>query len=280
MITPPVFCGIICLPAHLQPRNTPLRLICTTVFQPLIEMSSGLARNEAPALLTMMSSRPHSATARSTIPLTWSSWRTSTATAKVLRPRSVMALATGSRCSSLRLQRATSAPARANSIAIDLPMPVPPPVTMAVLPSRENGVLGHGGDHTPARPRLPAGLGRRCARHSVRGQRDLGLARRHLALDPAPHRHRRQRGAVVLGAARELVERARGPPPRACGAPWRCGAPRRRRCSWPRPRPARGGPAAAPPCPSRRPGTYATRAAWRSGDTRGRAPARSDRRAG
>ncbi len=59
-----------CLPAHLQPRKTPLRLICTTVFQPLTEMSSNLARKEAPALLTMTSSRPNSFTARSTMPLT------------------------------------------------------------------------------------------------------------------------------------------------------------------------------------------------------------------
>src|SRR5438445_11184 len=144
-ITPPVFCCIICLPAHLQPRNTPLRLIPITVFQPLIEMSSGLARNEAPALLTITSSRPHSDTARSITPLTWSSCRTSMATANVRRPRLVISLATGSRCSSLRLHRATSAPARANSIAIDLPMPVPPPVTMAVLPSSEKGDLAMAG---------------------------------------------------------------------------------------------------------------------------------------
>src|SRR5437867_4964087 len=49
-----------------------------------------------------------------------------------------MAFTTGSRCSSLREQMATSAPALANSIAMDLPMPVPPPVTIAIFPSREN----------------------------------------------------------------------------------------------------------------------------------------------
>src|SRR5256886_11829525 len=150
-ITPPVFCCIICLPAHLQPRNTPLRLMPITVFQPLIEISSGLARNEAPALFTMMSRRPHSETARSTIPFTCSSCRTSTPTANVRRPRLVISLATGSRCSSLRLQSATSAPARANSIAIDLPMPVPPPVTMAVLPSSDNGDLAMAGAHPQPR---------------------------------------------------------------------------------------------------------------------------------
>src|SRR5206468_4256 len=63
-MTPPPW-AIICLPAHLQPRKTPFRLMPTTVFQPLIEMS--------------------------------------------------------------------------------FPMPVPPPVTIAVLPSRENGLLAMAG---------------------------------------------------------------------------------------------------------------------------------------
>src|SRR5262245_15932099 len=200
-IAPPLFCCIICLPAHLQPRNTPLRLMPITVFHPLMEMSSGLARKDAPALFTMMSSRPHSDTARSTMPLTWSSCRTSTATANVRRPRLVISLATGSRCSSLREHSATSAPARANSIAIDFPMPVPPPVTMAVLPSSENGDLAMAGT-----------ILQRCGRvYGLRlglRLRDLGLALRHLALDLPPHPHRRERHAVVASALLQLVEQA------------------------------------------------------------------------
>src|SRR5881409_121329 len=145
MMAPPLCCCIIWRPAHLQPRNAPVRLMPTTVFQPLTEMSSGLARNEAPALFTMMSSRPHSWTTRSTIALTCSSWRTSTAIANDRWPASRTALTTGSRCSSFREQSATSAPALANSIAMDFPMPVPPPVTIAVLPSRENGLLAMAG---------------------------------------------------------------------------------------------------------------------------------------
>src|SRR5690349_6033629 len=200
-ITPPVFCCIICLPAHLQPRNTPLRLMPMTVFQPLIEMSSGLARNDAPALFTMMSSRPHSDTARSTIPFTWSSWRTSTAIANVRRPRLVISLATGSRCSSLREHSATSAPARANSIAIDFPMPVPPPVTRAVLPSSENGDLAMAGTILQPCGRVYGlGLSLRLG--------DVGLAVRHLALDLSPHAHRRERRAVVAGALLQLVQQA------------------------------------------------------------------------
>src|SRR3990172_8815993 len=199
MMTPPPCC-IICRPAHLQPRKAPVRLMPTTVFQPLAEMSSGLARNEAPALFTMMSSRPHSATARSTMALTWSSWRTSSATAKVRRPRSRRALVTGSRCSSLREQMATSAPARANSSAIDLPMPVPPPVTIAVLPSRANGFVAM------------ASPGRRGPGWGLLGQGDLALARRHLALDAPPDRLGRQARAVAVGAALELVHERVDPP--------------------------------------------------------------------
>src|SRR6185436_7882265 len=194
-MTPPFGCCIICRPAHLQPRNTPLRLIWITVFQPLTEMSSGLARNEAPALLIMTSRRPHSWVTRSTMAFTCSSWRTSSAIEKALRPRLRISFSTGSRCSSLRLQIATSAPARANSMAMDLPMPVPPPVTIAVLPSRENGFLAMAGT-------IPQPDGRR-----LLGQGDLGLALRDLALDAPPHRRLRDgRRAVALGAARELVE--------------------------------------------------------------------------
>src|SRR5438046_2930382 len=143
-MTPPP-CAIICLPASLQPRNTPFRLMPTTVFQTLIAMSSGFARKEAPALFTMTSSRPISSAARSTMALTWSSCRTSTAIANEGRPRSRMAFTTASRCSSLREQMATSAPALANSIGMAFPMPVPRPVTIAVLPSRENGLLAMAG---------------------------------------------------------------------------------------------------------------------------------------
>src|SRR5262245_52309105 len=105
-----------------------------------------------------------------------------------------IALATGSRCSSLRLQRATSAPARANSIAMDLPMPVPPPVTMAVLPSREKGFLAMAGT-------IPQADRQRLLR-----QGDLRLALRHLALDALPQLPLRDLRAVVLRAGLHLLE--------------------------------------------------------------------------
>src|SRR5512144_1064733 len=139
MMTPPEGWSIICLPAHLQPKKVPLRLMPTTVFQPLAEMSSTLARNDAPALLTMTSRRPISFTVRSTSALTWSSCRTSRAMQNERRPNFWISAVTGSRFSSLRLAITTSAPARANSSAIAFPMPTPPPVTIATLSSMENG---------------------------------------------------------------------------------------------------------------------------------------------
>src|SRR6266852_6338855 len=87
MMTPPPPCAIICLPAHLHPKKTPLTLMPITAFQPLALISS----------------------------------------------------TTGSRFSFLRLQMTTSAPALANSTAMERPMPTPPPVTMATFFSRENG---------------------------------------------------------------------------------------------------------------------------------------------
>src|SRR5260370_687882 len=87
MMAPPEGWSIICLPAHLQPKKVPLRLMPTTVFQPLAEMSSTLARKDAPALLIMTSRRPISFTVRPTRSFTCSSWRTSRATQKERRPR-------------------------------------------------------------------------------------------------------------------------------------------------------------------------------------------------
>src|ERR1700730_18808319 len=179
MIAPPPGWSSICLPAHLQPKNVPLRLMPTTVFQPLAEMSSTLARKDAPALLTMTSRRPISFTVRSTSALTWSSWRTSTATQNERRPSLAISAVTGSRFSSLRLAITTSAPARANSSAMDLPMPTPPPVTMATLSSIENGDAPMA---PPGLPLSPQGEGR------VRGVMVRGGSPRPRGLYPVGRR--------------------------------------------------------------------------------------------
>src|SRR5216683_27314 len=172
MMAPPEGWSIICLPAHLQPKKVPLRLMPTTVFQPLAEMSSTLARKDAPALLIMTSRRPISFTVRSTSALTWSSCRTSTATQNERRPSLAISAVTGSRFSSLRLAITTSAPARANSSAMDLPMPTPPPVTMATLSSIENG------DAAMAPPGVRGGSPRPRGLYPVGGRRALEHDRR------------------------------------------------------------------------------------------------------
>src|SRR5262245_49955460 len=185
----------------------------------------------------MMWSRRQAWVTGSPIAFTCSSWSTSSAIEKALRPRFLPSFSTGSRCSSLRLQIATSAPARANSMAIDFPIPVPPPVTMAVLPSKENGLFAMTGDDTPRckhrPPRSSAGFAgaidvlgggndehaptcEECRKGGTAplrvslGQGDFRLLLRDLAFDASPDAHRRERRAVVLGAALELVhERAR-----------------------------------------------------------------------
>src|SRR5258707_406232 len=107
------------------------------------------------------------------------------ATANDRLPTSRTALTTGSRCSSFREHRATSAPARANSIAIDL------------LPSyRTPGALGQ-----PRRHRLAAARGRRGAARHLRGA--------------APHPgNTAGRSAPGSGPATLAVSRAPGARPR------------------------------------------------------------------
>src|SRR5216683_689317 len=196
MMAPPEGWSIICLPAHLQPKKVPLRLMPTTVFQPLAEMSSTLARKDAPALLIMTSRRPISFTVRPTRSFTCSSWRTSRATQKERRPSFWISAVTGSRFSSLRLAITTSAPARANSSAMDLPMPTPPPVTMATLFSIENGdaamapPVGEGNSRT--RGLYPVG-GRRAL------EDDLPLRRR--MHEAEPHGVQTEPPDVAPGAA-------------------------------------------------------------------------------
>src|SRR5207245_11450658 len=85
-----------------------------------------------------------------------------------------MAFTTGSRCSSLREQMATSAPAFASSIAMDLPMPVPPPVTIAVLPSRRTAMSPWRGRYSKGRSDVERKLVSGWARDGgLRGAADL-----------------------------------------------------------------------------------------------------------
>ena len=55
-----------------------------------------------------------------------------------------MSAAASSHASGLREQISTWAPASANAVAMPLPMPFEPPVTMAVLPSKRRSMDGAG----------------------------------------------------------------------------------------------------------------------------------------
>ena len=61
---------------------------------------------------------------------------TSVPIAKARRPSAWTSAATRSRFATVRLATTISAPAFANSSAMDRPMPVPPPVMIATLPGR------------------------------------------------------------------------------------------------------------------------------------------------
>src|SRR4029077_17180607 len=132
---------------------------------------------------------------------------------------------------------ATSAPAFANSMAMALPIQVPPAVTTAVFPASENGDFSMAGQYhwgvrgaPPNSPRFtwqssvrsigpmayeahppipPDSRGdRACAGSVLRlpRERDFGLAARELALDAAVDAAGRERHAVVFGAGGELVQ--------------------------------------------------------------------------
>src|SRR5205809_5632863 len=90
--------------------------------------------HSTPALLNATSRRPYLSTVKSTIALTSASLATSART-NAASPPSFLISATTCAPSFSRLPvRTTFAPARANSIAVVLPIPDVPPVTSATLP--------------------------------------------------------------------------------------------------------------------------------------------------
>ena len=96
---------------------------------------SRAARGMAPpALLTRMSSRPNSWTARATSASQAAASVTSVGTTSARRPTAATAAATSRRSDSVRAASTTSAPASARPTAIPRPMPSPAPVTMATFP--------------------------------------------------------------------------------------------------------------------------------------------------
>src|SRR5579863_5633874 len=138
-IEPGLFCAMNWRAADFEQKNTPSRLIPTTARHPLGERFSDGVVMLAPWLLISTSRRPNWRTASATILSHWSASRTSTGVISHLPPALRISSRTRSRFSTLRLAIRTGAPAAANSLAIDSPIPVPPPVTMVTLPSTLNG---------------------------------------------------------------------------------------------------------------------------------------------
>src|SRR5205085_1121576 len=122
--------------AACEKRKTPVRLTSTTFCQPSSGIPSAGAPQAVPALFTSTSSEPSSPSVRETTVCTSSGSRTSQRSASVRTPSSASSRAAASQRSTLRAQRTTFAPTSASASAIRRPIPLPPPVTIAVLPPR------------------------------------------------------------------------------------------------------------------------------------------------
>ncbi len=120
-------------------RKVPLRVMSTTVRQALGDMSSAGTGKLAAALLTSTWGIPKASAAASKAAATASASRMSHAVVMTGAPMASMASTAASRCSGLRLATTSEAPRRANSPAMALPRPVPPPVTNTHTPSKVPG---------------------------------------------------------------------------------------------------------------------------------------------
>mgnify|MGYP003600576680 CR=1 FL=1 len=120
-------------------RNVPLRVMSTTVRQALGDMSSAGTGKFAAALLISTWGMPKASVAASKAAATASASRMSQAVVTTGAPMASMASTAASRCSGLRLATTSEAPSRANSPAMALPRPVPPPVTNTHTSSKVPG---------------------------------------------------------------------------------------------------------------------------------------------
>ena len=134
MILPPP-CFFMILNASRVQRNGPLRLMATMYCQSSNEVSSIGPLWLTPALLTRMSSRPKRVTVCSNRLITSSSFVTSDWTAITVPPPASSSVFAFSRTSARRPEITTVQPSAMNASAIPRPMPVPPPVMIAILPS-------------------------------------------------------------------------------------------------------------------------------------------------
>ena len=118
-----------------EQRYVPFSTMSTTVRQALGLMSSAGTGKLPAALLMSTSMGPRAASVASNAVAMESASRMSQAVAKALAPTPSTAATPAARCSPSRLRMPTEAPRRANSVAMALPSPVPPPVTTTTVPS-------------------------------------------------------------------------------------------------------------------------------------------------
>src|SRR5690606_29619418 len=138
MIRPPLPLAIISFPAAWDMRKVPFTLTSITRSNLSRGISSGGAPQVAPLLLMTMSTPPKFSLAAATTRTTSSGRVTSQGRARASPPFCSIDSFTSRQASTLREQITTRAPASAKASAMCLPRPRPPPVTMAVFPSRRN----------------------------------------------------------------------------------------------------------------------------------------------
>src|SRR5947209_1071039 len=158
-------------------RNVPFRVMSTTVRQALGDMSSAGTGKLAAALFTRTPGRPNVSVATSKALAIESASRMSHAVVTTGAPNSFMASSPASRWSALRLAMTIEAPSLANSEAMALPRPVPPPVTNthapANVPASSAVSPAGGGWGRPGSSGMPS-------TPSVGGRSVLGLGGAHL----------------------------------------------------------------------------------------------------
>ena len=175
-IEPGVFAAMCRRPNSREQKNVPSITICVTARQPFgLRSSAGTGKLPA-ALLTSVPASPSASSTASNVALTCSASRMSHAVAKALPPACSTASTPALRWPSPRLTMATDAPRRANSTAIALPSPVPPPVTITTsslkVPAGRADAPSAGGSGRPLTP--PPRTGSTCReRPSTRARRDL-----------------------------------------------------------------------------------------------------------
>src|ERR1700694_1170518 len=129
-----------CGSAARKQRQTPSRFTSTTLFHASSVSSRAGTVRAMPALATRIATRPKVWTACAAKEFTDSVEVTSSSLTRALRPAPLTAsLTSPTSCGSLGSQpSATSAPARANAIAVAAPMPDAAPVTRAARPFRSH----------------------------------------------------------------------------------------------------------------------------------------------